>query len=214
MKTSSPAVFRACLLILASLPVLVGCTVPSPNAAGPELAQLEVGDSKLHATDGTLMLHIKDIPGSIRVDADTEFGASAQFTDASLSPDGEWLAVATDGAAHSTGWLVRAGSRDPKPAAFQYGGGLAIGPWSESGRYAVFEAESPAPSHTLAVVDRQSLGETISENSTAIRTPDHEEQVPAHTRYTAIGWQRGELLFEADGARYRFDPQRSTVITE
>ncbi|EWH03387.1 hypothetical protein Q427_03700 [Halomonas sp. BC04] len=89
-----------------------------------------------------------------------------------------------------------------------------LGPWSESGRYAVFEAESPAPSHTLIVVDRQNLGEAVSENATAIRTPDHEGQVPAHTRYTAVEWHSGELVFEVDGARYRYDPHRSTVIAE
>ncbi|MBZ0331172.1 hypothetical protein KZO25_12680 [Halomonas sp. ANAO-440] len=214
MKTSPPVAIRTYLFLLASLAVLAGCTASPLSETTAELAPLQVGESRLHAVDGTLLLHIKDIPGSIHVDADTEFGASEQFTGASLSPDGEWLAVTTDGVAHSAGWLVRVGNRDPQPAAFQYGGDLALGPWSENGRYAVFEAEGPAPSHTLAVVDRQNLGATVSENSAAVRIPDHEAQVPAHARYTAVGWRSGELVFEVDGGRYRFDPYSLDVIVE
>ncbi len=188
---------------------------PEPRIRpGPDLDQLEVDDDTVRGADGTVLLEIDDVPGDMPVDADTEFGAATHFTEASVSPDGEWLAVVTGSAAHSGGWLVRVETRAPRPAAFQYGGGITIGPWSDEARRVVFVHEGPAGDRTLTVVDRQRLGDTADESGMAVRVPDHDDRPPEERRYEAVVWRDGRLVFQVDGERWVFDPDTGDVERE
>ncbi|MGL6213245.1 hypothetical protein [Billgrantia desiderata] len=203
--------------------VLSGC--PSPGNGEPPpttetadtsefeaaLAPLEVGDEEIRAADGSVLLSIDDVPGTIRADQQAEFGAAERFQEASVSPDGAWLAVVTTGAAHSAGWLGREGTRQPRPAAFQYGGTIIIGPWSDDSRRVVFVQEGPAGGRTLTVVDAERLGETVEASAIPVRSPEHDELAPEERVYEALAWSNGELLFRVGGERWVFDPDSEEV---
>lgn len=203
--------------------VLSGC--PSPGNGEPPpatetsdtseseaaLAPLEVGDEEIRAADGSVLVGIDDMPGTIRADQQAEFGAAQRFQEASVSPDGTWLAVVTTGAAHSAGWLVREGTRQPSPAAFQYGGNITIGPWSDDSRWLVFVQEGPAGGRTLTVVDAERLGETVEESAMPVRSPEHDELAPEERIYEALAWRNGELLFRVGDERWIFDADSEEV---
>lgn len=172
---------------------------------------IRVEERAILAANGSRLLHIEDMPDSIRVDDSNEFGAAQAFTEASLSPDGQWLAVATAGAAHGAGWLVPVGERSPQPAAFQYGGEVTLGPWSPSGRYATFHYDTPAPSRLLVVADRTALGATVNATARPVRMPGHAQQVPPETDYQAVAWRGDELVFEVGGRRFRYAPESAEV---
>ncbi|WP_104203864.1 hypothetical protein [Billgrantia saliphila] len=192
--------------------LLVGCVATSPSEARfAELAPLNVSETEIHGVNGTQLLDIEDIPETLRVDSSTEFGAAEAFSAASLSPDGRWLVLATTGAAHGAGWLVPAGEREPWPAAFQYGGEVAPGPWSENGRYATFVLEGPAPTRTLVVIDSRALGKTVNDNARPVRIPAHTERLPAGTEYRVLEWHDDTLHFEVEGQRYRYKPATGGV---
>lgn len=202
--------------------VLSGCPSPgngepptteTADTSQPEaaLAPLEVGDEEIRAADGSVLLSIDDVPGTIRADQQAEFGAAQRFQEASVSPDGAWLAVVTSGAAHSAGWLVLMDARQPRPAAFQYGGNITIGPWSDDSRRVVFVQEGPAGGRTLTVVDAERLGETVEESAMPVRSPEHDELAPEERIYEALAWSNGELLFRVGEERWVFDPDSEEV---
>lgn len=206
--------------------VLSGCPSPgngepppateASDTSQPEaaFAPLEVGDEQIRAADGSVLIGIDDVPGTIRVDQQAEFGAAKRFREASVSPDGAWLAMVTSGAAHSAGWLVRGEARQPSPAAFQYGGNVTIGPWSDDSRRVVFVQEGPAGGRMLTVVDGERLGETVEESAMPVRSPEHDELAPEERIYEALAWSNGELLFRVGGERWVFDPDSGEVRQE
>jgi hypothetical protein len=183
---------------------------PGPDPE-PDVTPVAVSDTAVRGADGSVLLGIDDVPGNIAVDADTEFGAATRFTEASVAPDQAWLAVATAGAAHSAAWLVRTGTRDPRPAAFQYGGSITIGPWSDDGRLVVFVQEGPASDRTLTVVDQARLGDTVEASAMLVRVPDHDERAPEERIYEAVTWRDGRLVFQVSGERWVFDPATREV---
>ncbi|MCE8001853.1 hypothetical protein [Billgrantia ethanolica] len=203
--------------------MLSGCPSPGNGEPSPTtetadtseseaaLAPLEVGDEEIRAADGTVLVDIDDVPGTIRADQQAEFGAAERFQEASVSPDGVWLAVVTSGAAHSAGWLVREGTRQLRPAAFQYGGNITIGPWSDDSRRVVFVQEGPAGGRTLTVVDAERLGETVEASAMPVRSPEHDELAPEERIYEALAWSNGELLFRVGEERWVFDPESEEV---
>ncbi|NIC06104.1 hypothetical protein [Billgrantia bachuensis] len=206
--------------------VLSGCPLPGNGGPPPEtetsdtsqpeatLAPLDVANEQIRAADGSVLLGIDAVPGTIRVDQQAEFGAAERFQEASVSPDGAWLAVVTSGAAHSAGWLVRMEARKPRPAAFQYGGNITIGPWSDDSQRVVFVQEGPAGGRTLTVVDAERLGETVEASAMPVRSPEHDELAPEERVYEALAWSNGELLFRVGGERWIFDPDSGEVLRE
>lgn len=155
-----------------------------------------------------------DVPTSIPVDPDTGFGAAEGFVEAVPSADGAWLAVVTIGVAHSAGWLVQGDSRQPEPAAFQYGGSIAIGPWSDDAQHAVFVQQGPAGDQTLTVVDRERLGDTVASSAVPVRVPDHDRRAPEKRIYEAVEWRDGDLLFALGAERWIFRPETGEVRLE
>jgi hypothetical protein len=172
-------------------------------ARGP----LDVEPDFVRGADGDTLLRISGMPDQIAIDEEISFGAADRFTAASLAPDGEWFAVVTSGAAHDGGWLVRVGADEPRPAAFQYGGSLTLGPWSPDGRWAVFVEDGPAGGRTLSVADRSAVGATVDQSARPVGLPDGAELPPDDPSLEVVGWRDGMLLFESGGARYLFDPR-------
>jgi len=191
--------------------ILAGCapsdTDDASETVNGKLTPLSVSQERVEAADGRQLLDVESLPSDIATDADNKFGASGSITEARMSPDERWLAVTTVGVAHGGGWLVMLDDdQTAHPAAFQYGGNVSIGPWSEDGRFAVFIMKGPAPSRTLSIVDRTNLGDTVAETGIPVRTEEHAEQAPEQYAYSAVEWDGGELIFEAGGQRYRVDP--------
>ncbi|WP_026279381.1 MULTISPECIES: hypothetical protein [unclassified Thioalkalivibrio] len=209
--------------IVVGLIVASGCTQseqdePSPGAPGHEeaamMAPLEIGDDHIRASNGTKLLRIEDLPGDIQVDEQTAFGAADRFREAEASPDEAWLAVTTSGAAHGAGWLVQTDSGQASPAAFQYGGSVTVGPWSEDGRYAVFVQEGPAGDRTLTVVDRESPSDSMDASAYPVRAPVHDDLSPEQRQYDATGWAEGKLLFRLGDKQWAFDPEAMAVMAK
>lgn len=208
----SPLFFS--FLFIIALFLQTGCSpgengeTPSEEEAGETVpAPLEISDEEIHSGDGTLLVAIGGIPSDIRVDEETSFGAAERFSDASLSPDQKFLAVVTSGVSHSGGWLYDTDREQAVPAAFQYGGGLSAGPWSEDSRWAVFVHKGPAGDRTLSVADRESSGDTVENRSMAVQIPDHNNYPPEERIYEHEEWSAKQLYFEVDGERWIFDPE-------
>ncbi|WP_209388405.1 hypothetical protein [Rhodohalobacter sp. SW132] len=171
-------------------------------------------EHEISTNEGEILLQIDDIPSMVQVDAEVEFGASERFTEAVMQPQGEWFAVTTAGISHGAGWLVDRDQNQIYPAAFQYGGSVEAGPWSESGEFAVFINIGPAPSQTLSVATMSQPGRTVNENSMNVRISDHSGSVPPESVYEPIRWDDEMLVFEVDGIRYKFDPVDNEVTAQ
>ena len=177
-----------------------------------KLDSAEVDDSAVRSSDGSVILHIDDIPGNIRVTQDSEFGASERILEFSAAPDYEWYAVITSGAAHSAGWLVRTETAELVPASFQYGGGLTAGSWSVNGQYLFFVHEGPAGDRTLSVANRSGRGDTVEENSVSVEIPGHDDMLPEDRIYETLRWENNRLHFTTAGDSWIFDAETGTVL--
>ncbi|WP_081911346.1 hypothetical protein [Thioalkalivibrio sp. ALJ1] len=206
--------------VVVTLLVTSGCTpwgeVEQPSGYGEAsvLAPLDIREASVRTAEGTTLLGIEDLPEDIQVDAQNAFGATMRFREAQASPDDAWVAVVSSGAAHSAGWLVRADSGEASPAAFQYGGRVTIGPWSDDGRHVVFAREGPAGNRTLTVVDRESLGDSVEANAILVHVDHHGELGPEAQRYEVLGWVGGILRFRLGDEPWVFDPATEAVEAE
>lgn len=202
-------------ILLSALAYLLTFTCCSESPSKEEsVAELIVTEHEIRTDDDEILLHIDDVPRNIPVEKISEFGAAERFTAASKSPVSSWFAITTAGTSHQAGWLFESESANLVPAAFQYGGSVTIGPWSEDARYIAFIEKGPAPIHTLAVVDLKALGTTVEENSVHIHLPEHAEAIPPETEYKPKKWRGSELIFTVDGECYRYDATTRNVTLE
>ena len=195
-------------------PVLMIVVIILAANCGDRPVEFEVGETEILAKSGEQLLHIDDMPENISVDSDREFGASARFTDAKSSLAGRWIAVTTTGVAHGAGWIFDVENHEIIPAAFQYGGSVSIGPWSDDGRYVVFMEEGPAPIHSLSIVDTESLGSTVDDTRLPVRVDVHSDAIPPETVYTPIEWDGNRLIFTVNGSRYSYHTTTGEVNPE
>ncbi|MCK8515021.1 hypothetical protein M0534_01575 [Methylonatrum kenyense] len=179
------------LLLAGSMLGVTACDTDPTDASGA--AEVQVEAERIIDADGATVLDIDQLPAQIAADEKNRFGASDRFTDASLSPDGNWLAVTSSGAAHGGGWLVSLDDETIYPAAFQYGGSVSTGPWDDSGRFAVFLRHTPASGHMLVLADTEAPGEDAA--STGITPLDTE----ASTSVEIGEWQDAALRVLVDG---------------
>ena len=185
--------------LLAAL-AMTGCKPGTPEK-NPDL---RVEADEIRDEEG-LILERDALPDPVRVDADTEFGATGQLVDADASPDGRWLAVTSIGTAHGAGWLVEGRGASAAPAAFQYGGAVGIGPWDPDGRFAVFTLEGPGPASRIVVADNRDPGPKVSDNARTVAVPEGMED--PESDYRALEWREGELVFEHAVRRWHFSPK-------
>ncbi|TVR64357.1 MAG: hypothetical protein EA422_06425 [Gemmatimonadales bacterium] len=191
---------------------------PDPGASDVPSEMLplspQVSDEEIRSAEGDLILSLDQVPGSISVDDESEFGAGQRFVAAEPSPRGDWLAVSTGGVAHSAGWLLEMATANLHPAAFQYGGSLEIGPWSEDGRWVVFIHEGPAGDRTLSVADTDGVGRTVEAASEPVRVPSHDDLRPEDRMYQVEEWEGGILQFRLSTQRWTFDSSTGAVETQ
>lgn len=207
MKISTPKF--SWLSLFTVLLIIAACS--EEETAGIQGDPL-VSESELQAKDGHLLLRIDDLPGDIPVDEEIRFGAATHFTGANLSPDGIRLAITTAGTSHGAGWMLDLETEQIIPAAFQFGGSVETGPWSDNGRYAIFINKNPASGQTLTIADTRSEGSIVAETSMPIRLPEHDESGAGEKVYQPISWEEDEFIFGVDGAFYRYNPGIGEIL--
>gem|GEM_PF-1426148 len=191
---------------------LSGCSMDDETGGYGEggYGTLSVEADRIVNEGGETVLTLSTLP-DVRVDEQSKFGAGARFMDAVPSPDGGWFAVTSVGAAHGAGWLVRTGEGRPWPVAFQYGGDVSIGAWSDSGRYVALLQDGPAGGRGLVVADREQLRETVADNGVSVKAPGHAGYPPDERHYRPLEWEGDQLVFEVFGTRWRFSAQSGNV---
>lgn len=147
--------------------LLGGCDDGADNGQA-----LEVDDERVIAADGRVLLEREALPRQIAVDEHNRFAAANRLSDAQLAPDGAWLAASSAGTAHGAGWLIDHADDSIHPAAFQYGGTVRIGPWSDDSRFVVFIRETPAGGELPVIADRNSPARTAEAGGHSISALD------------------------------------------
>ncbi len=200
--------------LLAALTLAVtGCDTGGPRGNDEDpvedpaaTLEVEVHPSELTGPEGRVLLRIEELGGSIQVEPGSSFGAATRFLDAAPGPEGEGLAVVSAGTSHGAGWFVDLEGGTVHPAAFQYGGSVSLGPWSDDGRWMVFIHEGPAGDRTLTVADRTRPAATVDEATLPVRVPGHDDLPPEERDYEVQEWAEGRLTFRLSGTEWLMDP--------
>lgn len=182
------------------------------GTAEPEGVQsISFTEESILDQDETELVNQEDVPQSIAVSSDAEFGAAGSFTSAALSPDGDWIAFTTSGAAHGGGWLYEVESGQITPAAFQYGGSVEVLEWSPDGRYIVFAASTPAETDVLVLVDRDDLQTYVQDTSLSVSVSAEEGMSPPFS-YDFLRWEAPHTLcFSFAGEEHCIDAADDTT---
>jgi hypothetical protein len=203
------------LVLLTSVFVLQRMSIRTENDRHPpnvSVRTIDWDDDTVFDAAGDTILSIESLSDTILVSEESRFGSSNRFTGAKLSPDGRWLAVTVAGAVHQFGWLYDLSTHGRHPVAFQYGGAVRIEAWSPDGRFAAFIEESPAPTTTIKVVDRQSLGDFVRKTSYTIHA-DKEGTLDPPYSYKIDRWQKPRTLcFCLDEVNYCMDAETRTIV--
>lgn len=168
-------------------------------------APVTIENEHILDADGALILSMDMVPTRLAVDEVTAFAASGRFIEASVSPDGQWLAIVTAGTAHSGGWIKAHGNDRLYPAAFQYGGEIEIGPWRSDNRYVAFVERGPAGGQAVSLVAVERLGSSVQASSIPVQRPGDSRLDPEQRSDHPIGWDGETLLIERDGEQWRFE---------
>lgn len=204
----------ATLSVLALL--VAGCqpdTSGSIDSKASLFGPVQVEQTRIVDADDKVLIDVDEIPSSMAVDADTDFSVSGQFVDAKPSSDGRWLALVTVGVAHSGGWVKSMADDSVWPAAFQYGGELRIGPWSDDGQFLAFINHGPAGGQTLSVTVIDQLGDVLEQAVVPVRQDGDNDRPPDERADEPVEWQQGRLLIRRGDDYWRFDPQRREAVT-
>ncbi len=167
----------------------------------PTVTGITANEESITDQNGNTLVEVDNLPGGIQVSEDASFGASGAISGAQLSPDNEWIAFATRGAAHDAGWLYEVASEEVTPVAFQYGGGIEVVEWSPDAQFIAFQAGTPAPSEHIVLVDRTDIDGYVSEVSHQIEV-DAQAGVNPPFAYEFNRWEEPHTIcftFEEQG---------------
>lgn len=160
--------FAIIFIIAAAVGYSIFSTDDAEDQKPAEQLSVHITDQAILDQDGVVLVSQDDVPQSMAVSPDAEFGAAGSFTSAEVSPDNTWIAFTTSGAAHGGGWLYEVQSGEVTAAAFQYGGDVQALEWSPDGEYALFSVSTPAPTKQLVLVDRDNLTTYVEDTSTTV----------------------------------------------
>lgn len=104
------------------------------------------------------VLSVNDFPDEVKVSEDASFGSSDRIKKVSMSPDGNWLAIAIGGVAHDFGWIYNVNAQELTPVVFSYGGGVDIKGWNNE-KDVTFIVTTPMPATMEKTVDVINLPE-------------------------------------------------------
>lgn len=184
----------------------VAACSPGEQRVSSNIQELTVLDEQINDYRGIELVTLSQLPGRVRVSADSEFGAHGRFVQADMSPNGEYIALTTVGAAHAAAWVYSTDTDEVWPAAFQYGGDLTLGSWHPDSSYLVINHQPPSGGSGLSIVDIASLGNMVEDANQMVRVPQHDELAPEQHDYNALDWEDGELRFTMAGERWRYHP--------
>lgn len=153
-----------------------------------KISSIEWNEDQITTETGEVLLTAEEVPSSMQVSSNSEFGVAGPFQEVSLSPDKEWIAFAMTGVAHGAGWIYEIDSENIYPAAFQYGGGVEIIEWSPDSQYIAFNIGTPAPTEYIKVVNRDNIAEYVSETGEQLRL-DGEAGLTPPFSYEFVEWQ-------------------------
>lgn len=158
------------------------------SADSDKINSIEWNENQIMRENGEVLLTAEEVPSSMQVSENSEFGVEGPFENVKLPPDKKWIAFAINGAAHGSGWLYEIDSKKVFPAAFQYGGGVEIIEWSPDSQYIAFNIGTPAPSEYIKVVNRDNIAKFVSETGEQLRL-DGEAGLTPPFSYEFIEWQ-------------------------
>lgn len=134
--------------------------------------------SEISDSNGNVIISSEELPGSMQVSENSEFGVRGDISSVSLSPDKEWIAFSVNGAVHAGGWLYDIKSKSLSPVVFQYGGGVEVLEWSPDSHYVAFNVGTPAPTEYVKIVDRNNIKEFVSETGKQLRLDEENGLTP------------------------------------
>lgn len=187
--------------------IAVAACSPGEQRVSGDIQELTVIDDQIRDYRGAELLTLDQLPGRVQVNTDSEFGAHGRFVQAEKSPNGNYIALTTVGAAHSAAWIYHTDSGNVRPAAFQYGGNLTLGPWHPDSSYLVINHQPPSGGTGLSVTELASLGNMVDDANKLVRVPQHDELAPEQLDYHALDWEEGELRFTLAGEHWRYHPE-------
>ena len=185
---------------------LASCS-PGEQRLSSEVQELTVLDDQVNDYRGNQLITLSQLPERVRITSENEFGAHERFVQAEMSPNGEYIAVTTAGAAHSAAWVYQTEGGEVKPAAFQYGGNLTLGPWHPQSSYLVVTHQPPSGGTGLSVIHIAGLDYRVEDANQVLQVPQHDHLSADQHDYSALDWEDGELRFTMAGERWRYHPR-------
>lgn len=159
----------------------------------PPVESISWNEDTIEDQDGKVLLSAENLPSSMEVSEEAEFGVAGSITSAQLSPDKEWIALSVSGAAHGGGWLYEITTKRVVPAAFQYGGGVEVIEWSPDEKFVAFRIGTPAATEHILVVDRNKTSGYVSDIGQQIEVKEQAGMNPPFT-YEFIRWESPHTL--------------------
>lgn len=172
-----------------------------------EVRELTVTDEGIIDYRGETVFALTQLPSDIEVNEGSQFHAHERFIQAEMSYDGHYIALTTTGVAHSAGWVYDVQSEQATPVAFQYGGGVVLGPWRPDLEYLVMFRKPPSGARLLSVIDMSRLEQPFEQRSDPVEIPQHDDISPEQLRYQVIDWEAGLLHFLMAGESWIYDPE-------
>lgn len=212
MKISKSFIFFGIIFIFATMAALWGFSATDQEESVVEDKQdvateesIAWDEETITDGDGRVLLTRDDVPDSMQVSEEAEFGTAGSFGSAVMSPDSDWVAFTIQGAAHDGGWLYAVDTGETVPVAFQYGGGLDVLEWSPNARFVAFLAESPANTAHILVVDKDNIDGYVAEISQQIEADEQADMGPPFA-YEFVEWQSPQTLC------YSFEEQSQECV--
>lgn len=159
----------------------------------PPVESIDWNEDTISDQDGNVLLSADNLPSSMEVSEEAEFGVAGSITSAQLSPDKEWIALSVSGAAHGAGWLYEITTGKVVPAAFQYGGGVEVIEWSPDGQFVAFRIGTPAATEHILGVNRDQTSGYVSEIGQQIEVEEQAGMNPPYA-YEFIRWESPHTL--------------------
>ncbi len=159
-----------------------------------------------------IILTIKEIPYSMKVSPESEFGGSTnrEIKEVKLSFDQEIIAIAITDFVHEYAYLYNLQTKELFPIGFSYGGGIENFTWREDSRYLAYETITAVPSIYINIIDTENIPEYINKVF-KIKTEEEDNLEPYLIDYKIIRWKEKDLFFELRDIVFSLNPETKEI---